>query len=327
MIEAKIQSLQALKSEIEKLILDEDFLYRVESNNNWFIPAFTRQSLQNIVDEYLDESKLKTWLNQYSLEKEKDKLGLILAGNIPLVGFHDLLCGYFASTEVIVKLSSKDNFLTKYILDLWTSIDHHWKSRLQIVERLVGFDKVIATGSNQSQPFFEQYFKKYNHILRKNRTSVAIVTKNTSIEEIDKLMDDIFLYFGLGCRNVTKLYVERGVELARIFEASERYNFAFNHPRYMNNYDYQRTLLLMNKVDHLSNNFLMLKEGKSPFSNISVMHYEWFDDMDQVYADIKSQSEDIQCIVSKNDIPFGQAQTPSLSDYADGVDTMEFLLN
>jgi hypothetical protein len=324
-METKIKHLEKLAGELKNISQDEDFLYRVEGQNQWFTPNFVKLSLDNIVSEFLNETALKNWLNNYSLSN-KYSVGIILAGNIPAVGFHDILCAYFAAKKVYIKLSSKDSLLTQTILNLWMEIDPEWKQRLEIVERMGKCDKIIATGSNNAFNYFEQYFSKYQNILRRNRTSMAIVHNNISDDELDSLIDDIFLYFGLGCRNVSKLWIERGFELARIFEASERYNYFFNHVKYMNNYDYQRTLLLLNKIPHLSNNFLMLKEDNILFSAISVLNYEYFDKDEDFLQDIEAKKEDLQCVIGRGFIPFGHGQKPSLVDYADGVDTMEFLL-
>lgn len=322
----KIKHLEQFAIELNKIDQDKDFLYRIEGQNNWFTPDFVQLSIKSILQNYLDGKELIDWLERYPIET-KDHVAIILAGNIPLVGFHDILCAYFTASRVSIKLSSKDHLLTKAVLDIWCQIDSEWAERMQIIERIETCDKIIATGSNTSYHYFELYFKKYKSILRKNRTSVAIVHKDMTEEELDFLIDDIFLYFGLGCRNVSKLWIEKGFELSRIFEASEKYNRFFQHSKYMNNYDYQRTLLLLNRVEHLSNNFLMLKPDKSLFSAISVLHYEIFEDEMEIKSDLDSYKEDIQCIIGRGYIPYGKGQSPQLTDYADGVDTMQFLLS
>lgn len=325
-MDMKIQKLQILKSRLLELAQDEDFLYRVESFNNWFTKESVTLSLKSIADEFLSEEKLVAWLGNYKFENLKGTTGIILAGNIPLVGFHDILCAYFCSEKVVIKLSSKDSILTKKVLDIWAEVDIDWAKRFSIEERIVFCDKIIATGNNNSFKYFEYYFKKFKHILRQNRTSIAVLKIENSDAEINALMDDIFLYGGLGCRNVSKLYIERGFELKRIFEASERYNTMFGHSKYMNNYDYQRTLLLLNNIEHLSNNFLMLRENEDLFTPISVVNYQYFDNMNDVEKEIDIHKNEIQCVIGSDFIPFGQAQSPGLMDYADGVDTMAFLL-
>ena len=325
-MESKIKVLTQFAQELQKLASDADFLYRVEGQNNWFTPEFVQLSIENIRANYLEEKKLRAWLAQYPIE-EKWHVALILAGNIPLVGFHDILCAYFSASQVSIKLSSKDRILTTAVLDIWSRLDSEWAQRMQIIERIVSCDKIIATGSNNSYNYFEHYFKKFKTILRKNRTSIAVVPKNMTDEELNFLIDDLFLYYGLGCRNVSKLWIEKGFELGRIFEASEKYKRYFQHSKYMNNYDYQRTLLLLNKIEHLSNDFLMLKPDKSIFSAISVIHYELYENENEIKADLETHKEDIQCILGRDYIPYGKGQSPRLADYADGVDTMQFLLS
>jgi len=325
-VESKIEVLKQLTQELKNLAQDSDFLYLIEGQNNWFTPEFVQLSIHSITENYLDEKALRNWLENYPLV-EKDHVAIIPAGNIPLVGFHDILCAYFAASRVSIKLSSKDNLLTKAVLDIWCKIDSVWAERMQIIERIENYDKIIATGSNTSYHYFELYFKKYKSILRKNRTSIAVVHKDMTEEELDFLIDDIFLYFGLGCRNVSKLWIEKGFELSRIFEASEKYNRFFQHSKYMNNYDYQRTLLLLNRIEHLSNNFLMLKPDKGLFSSISVLHYEIFEDEKEFKSDLELYKEDIQCVIGRGYIPYGKGQSPQLADYADGADTIQFLLS
>lgn len=309
------------------LSLDNVFLNEVYARNNWFIPLFVQNALKNICNEYLDANKLLKWIESYSSDAKEESIGLILAGNIPLVGFQDLLCAYMSPHTIKLKISSKDEFLTKIVLNKWFEIDPEFKNRVVFSELIKDIDKIIATGSNNSHQYFEYYFSKYKHILRKNRTSVAIVPKDITDTELDGLLDDIFMYFGLGCRNISKLYIEKGFNTNRLFEKAERYDFLFNQQKYMNNYDYQRTLLLLNKEAHLSNNFLILKEDKSLHSPISNVFYQYFENIEEVYAEIDTIRDEIQCVVSRNDIPFGKTQLPSLTDYADNIDVMEFLLN
>lgn len=326
-METKIQYLQILKAKLIELAVDDDFLYRVEASNNWFTPKYTAKALLAIAYEFLEEDKLRKWLGNYTIANPKETIGLILAGNLPLVGFHDILCTYFCSDSVLIKPSSKDSIATDRVLKLWFEIDKDWENRCKIVERITTCDRIIATGSSSSFQYFEYYFKKFKHILRQNRSSIAILKLNTSESEIEALMDDIFFYYGLGCRNVSKLVIERGFELARIFEAAEKYNSCFEHSKYMNNYDYQRTLLLLNKIEHLSNNFLMLREDKSLFTAISVVNYEYFESENEINTILDSHKKDLQCVIGSDFIPFGHSQSPSLMDYADGVDTIQFLID
>lgn len=326
MSDNKLEVLNQLKQKIKEASEDENFLEDVFLNNNWFIPKFTKFALNNIADYLLDKEKLENWLNHYDFSSTIPyRIGIITAGNIPLVGFHDLLCAYLSPHQIQLKISSKDLFLTKWLIQIWCQIDSNLANRLEIVERITNVDRIIATGSNNSYQMFQHYFSKYNPILRKNRTSVGIVRNNITDQEIDILMDDIFMFFGLGCRNISKLYIEKEFELTRLFEAADKkYAYLFDQVKYMNNYDYQRTLLLLNNVGHLANNFWMLKEDPQLFSPISTTHFSYFDNENVLEQLISVNRENIQCIIGK-DIEYGQAQKPSLFDYADGIDVMEYL--
>lgn len=321
----KIEYLGQLREKLEILRNDSDFLLRVENSNPWFISDYTIKAIDSICQELLDPLKLEAWMSRYTFPENPHSIGVIAAGNIPLVSFHDILCVYASPYRLHLKVSSKDQFIATQLIDIWTAIDAEWKDRLTLVDRIEGCDKIIATGSNNTFKYFEHYFSKYASILRKNRTSIAIIKKDTSDRDLDELMDDIFSYFGLGCRNVSKIWIESGFDTDRIFEASERYNYLFSHSKYMNNYDYQRTLLLLNKVPHLSNDFFILKEDSQLFSPLSVVHYQKYDSVDEITPELITKAEDIQCVIGGDHIPFGQSQCPSLFDYADGIDVMHFL--
>lgn len=324
----KIDVLDTLGQKLNQWREDEEFLYRVESQNPWFIPQYTQLAIQNIVEQYLDKEKLKSWLSNYEEKDHHSTIGVITAGNIPLVGFHDILSAYMmGNSSIQLKISSKDQILSQRLIELWTSIDANFSSRLEVVERIHQCDKIIATGSNQTFKYFEAYFGKYKHVLRKNRTSIGVIHREITDEELNLLLDDVFLFFGLGCRNISKLWIERGFNLDRIFESSERYKYFFEHSKYMNNYDYQRTLLLLNKIPHLSNNFFILREDLSLFTPISVVHYSYYDNVNEIADFIQKEQENLQCVIGKDYIPFGRAQSPTLSDYADGVDTIQFLFS
>jgi len=320
----KLLVLKKLQSFLLEICLDEDILYRVENSNPWFTPRATREALKALANHLLSENELQSWLDSYSFSEPKS-IGMICAGNIPMVSFHDILCVYASPHRLSLKLSSKDNFLTRFVVEHWIGMDYDWKSRVEFVERIEKVDYVIATGSNNSYQYFEYYFKKFDHILRKNRTSVAIVPANVTDEELDGLSDDILSFFGLGCRNVSKLYFEKGFNTDRLFERAEKHKYLFEHTKYMNNYDYQRTLLLMNSIPHLSNNFLMIRECPDLFSPISTAHYEWYENITDVKLKLKEQKSEVQCIVGRDFVPFGGSQSPKLRDYADGIDVMSFL--
>ena len=301
--------------------------------NAWFTPAHVRTSIQGICS-FLDREKLKEWINQYQIaEKSTNKrVAVIMAGNIPMVGFHDMLSVLISGHQFIGKLSSKDNRLLDFMTRLLTEINPDFKTLISFKsERLNGsqdFDAIIATGSNNSARYFEAYFSKYPHIIRRNRNSVALITGNESKEELYNLGLDVFLYFGLGCRNVSKLYVPEGYDITQLLDVWQDYASMADHNKYANNHDYQRSLYLMNAIKHYDNGFLLMKEDIAISSPIAVLHYEHYRSLDQVNNHLKENSENIQCIVGQEgegSIPFGKAQEPELNDYADNVDTMAFL--
>jgi len=322
----------------EKLKTDSLFLevaQNAKGQNPWFTTEFVIESVHAITDYMLDERALISWLKNYKLREVNRTIGLIFAGNVPLVGFHDFLCCYVAGCNMKIKLSAKDEKLFPEVLRLLCSIDPQLQQRVQIVDKLDDFDAVIATGSDNTHRYFDYYFRKYPNILRKNRNSVAVLSGNETEEDLKKLADDIFLYFGFGCRNVSKIYVPVEYDLTQLFPKFESYSWLHHHSKYMNNYDYQRTLLLMNKTKHLANDFLMLVENESIASPIATLHYEIWHDKNVLLTKLKNDSERIQCIVSSApedfkfaaSVGFGESQHPQLSDYADGKDTLSFLLS
>ena len=262
------------------------------------------------------------------------KVAVIMAGNIPLVGLHDLLCVLLCGHKALVKLSDDDKVLMTWVIEKMLELDPAMKDRIEIsTERLPkDFDAVIATGSNNTNRYFEYYFKAKPSLLRKSRTSVAILTGNETPGDFLKLGADIFTYFGLGCRNVSKLYVPAGYDVTPFYEGIESFYEHINHHKYANNYTYHKAILLMNLAPHLDNNFLLLKEEeKNIASPLGVMYYEQYSSMEELQQKLEAHKDEIQCVVSKqpigdNSVPFGKAQEPGLADYADGMDTMRFLL-
>ena len=313
-----------------------EFAHLIEHShieNAWFTPAHVRASIAGICS-FLDREKLSKWLQNYAISDENTgiRVAVIMAGNIPMVGFHDMLCVLISGHQFIGKLSSKDNRLLDFIARLLGEIQPEFKSLISFRnERLNGkqdFDAIIATGSNNSARYFEAYFSKYPHIIRRNRNSVALLTGKESKEELHNLGQDVFLYFGLGCRNVSKLYVPENYDVTQILDTWQDYASAVDHNKYTNNHDYQRSLYLMNAVKHYDNGFLLLKEDAATASPIAVLHYEHYRDIEQVKNRLSENRDNIQCIVGQmgdETIPFGKAQQPELNDYADNVDTMAFL--
>ncbi len=291
-------------------------------------PWFTRESINHAVDSiagaFLDREKLDNWAGLYPASGGIRTIGIIMAGNIPLVGFHDLLCGFISEHRLAIRLSSKDNILLPHLIGKLTEWEPSVKEMIVIQEMLKGCDAYIATGSNNSARYFEQYFGKYPHIIRRNRTSVAVLTGDETPEMLQELAKDVFIYFGLGCRNVTQLCVPEGYDFWQLLDVFRTYEDLIHHNKYKNNYDYHLALYLLNRIPYLTNDSLLLVENNLPFSPVSVLHYRYYTDRQTLLQEL-SESGDIQCITGEGGIPFGTTQQPSLTDYADGIDTMQFL--
>ena len=303
----------------------ETIIKSSSSYNGWFTSSNIRSSISAIRIN-LSSAKLSSWLSSYSIPVEaKKNVSIIMAGNIPLVGFNDFLCVLMSGHRAIIKLSSKDNRLFLPIIQKLIKIEPRFKDDIKIVEKVENFDAVIATGRNESFKHFEYYFKDYPTLLRKSRTSVAILTGEESLDERKALANDIFLYYGLGCRNITKLYVPKNYDLNLLFEVFFEYQDVILNNKYANNYDYYRAIYMMSNHNILENGFIILKEDKALHSPVSVLNYEYYDEKESLAIQLNKLKEDIQCIVGKDYISFGKAQQPNLDDYADGVDTLRFL--
>ncbi len=295
------------------------------AKNPWFTESFINLAVDSIVENYLEINSLHAWISHYQLNDllEVKNIGIVMAGNIPMVGFHDFLTTFISGHRQTIKFSSKDDLLLKHLIHQMFEWNEEAKKHIEIAEQLKGCDAYIATGGSQSALFFEQYFAKYPSIIRKNRTSVAILTGDETMDELKELSKDIHYYFGLGCRNVTKLYVPENYNFIPLLESFKEFSYFRDYNKYTNNYDYQLSILLLNNVYYMTNESTILVENESIFSPISVLHYEYY--KENPFKKI-SQNDQIQCIVGKSNIPFGTAQKPSLFTYADGVDTMKFLL-
>ena len=311
----------------------DDFANLIElsqSHNGWFTPEQVKFSVQSWA-KALTEDNLNQWLSNYDFSKtEPKKVGLILAGNIPLVGFHDFLSVLISGHDVLVKTSSNDQHLLKFLAKYLISIQPELNSKITFVEgKLEGFDAVIATGSNNTARYFEYYFKDKPSIIRKNRNSVAVLDGTETFEDLVGLGEDIFRYFGLGCRNVSKLFVPKGYNFDNFFKAMYEYRDVIQYEKYANNYDYNKAVFLMSNFQLLDNEFLTIKEDVSYASPISSVFYEFYENLEEIATRLNADAEQIQCVVSKNLIPnsvaFGQTQQPKLWDYADNVDTLAFL--
>jgi hypothetical protein len=300
---------------------------KASRENTWFIPEFIELAVNNIAEEFLNSNKLESWAKKYQLPDENNtpkNIGLVMAGNIPLVGFHDFLCIFINGHKQTIKLSSKDNVLIKHLVEYLYMQDITVQNYISFAEMLKGCEAYIATGSNNSARYFEYYFNKYPSIIRRNRTSVAVLSGNETDEELEKLADDVYLYFGLGCRNITKIYVPENYDFISMLDAFNKYNYLADNNKYKNNYDYQLALFILNKKYYMTNSSILLLENTSLFSAISVLNYEYYKNADSV-LEILKESPDVQCIIGQNYLPFGKAQQPGLNGYADGVDTMKFL--
>ena len=297
---------------------------RAVQANAWFTPAHVALATDNIATQFLQKDKLEAWIANYSIPKGKKTVGIVMAGNIPLVGFHDFLCGFVSGHKLLLKLSSKDEVLLKHLIDKLTEWEPAVSDQVIIAERLNNCDAYIATGSNNTARYFEQYFGKYPHIIRSNRTSVAVLDGTETDEELAMLADDVYMYYGLGCRNVTQLCVPRDYNFASLLQVFNKHNDYADLNKYKNNYDYHLAIYLLNRVPYMSNESLLMVENEMPFSAVSVLHYKYYDNKEQLTEQLKNNPE-IQAIIGKGFVPFGDSQMPALSDYADGVDTMAFL--
>ncbi|HEY8734190.1 MAG TPA: acyl-CoA reductase [Puia sp.] len=299
---------------------------RTFQHNAWFIPDFIDLSIRQIVSQFLQRDRLESWVKQYQCpdkESAPKKVGVVMAGNIPLVGFHDFLCCFLSGHQLFIKLSSKDPFLFPSILEFLYKKDPDLKNHIQVSTMLRGMDAYIATGSNNSARYFDYYFGKYPSLIRRNRTSIAVVEGNESAEELNNLADDVFQYFGLGCRNVTQIHAPENYDFIPLLQAFGKYKWMADHNKYKNNYDYRLSLAILNKVFYMSNDCILLMENASPFSPIAVLHYSFYKDPDSWVP--PREEDNLQCILGRKFLPFGESQHPGLGDYADAADTMKFL--
>lgn len=303
-----------------------ELIETVHVYNGWFKEQEVKRAFKNIAS-WLNEEELSTWVQKYPVKDASGKkVAIIMAGNIPLVGFHDFLSVFLAGHIAVVKMSSEDRHLFPALIKTMSLFDERIWEWLEIAEKPIGgFDAVIATGSDNSARYFESYFGKYPNIIRKNRSSIAVLTGEESEEELQQLGHDIFDYYGLGCRNVAQIWLPQNFEINRFFEAIYDFNEVINHHKYANNYDYNRAVFLLNDEKILDNGFLLLKEDASLHSPLAVLHYQRYDKASEVENFIGEQNDNIQVVVGRGYLPFGSTQCPNLDDYADGVNTMEFL--
>lgn len=307
-----------------------DALVRSErAHNGWFTDENVRRSLL-AHGEWLTEERLSEWLGRYDVPEEPSEsktIATVLAGNIPLVGFHDILCVLLSRNKVLIKFSRDDARLIPFLLECLVSYDSGFKELIRMTPgKLTDFDAVIATGSGNTARYFNHYFGKHPHVIRKNRTSVAVLTGEETEEELKLLAEDVFTYFGLGCRNVTKVFMPEDFDLDRMFGGFFHYGEIANHNKYANNYDYHKALWLLNGEDLIENGFLLVKEDEQLVSPVGSLFIQRYKDQQVVETYLNEKKEEIQCVVGRSFVPFGKAQSPDLMDYADDVDTMKFIL-
>ena len=331
-IKVLVQLGQHLRGEDEYL---EAVMHQTLYNNAWFTIENQKLAVNAIALEFLEAEKLKTWTSQYKIDDDTNakKVGLVLAGNIPLVGFHDILCVFVAGHISQIKLSEKDKYLLPYLLKLLHRFDERTADYFDVVERLDDFEAVIATGSNNSSRYFEAYFGKYPHIIRRNRNTVAVLSGDENAKELTALGHDIFRFFGLGCRNVSKIYIPQGFNFEPLLEALHEHRDIVRNTKYKNNFDHNYAIIILDREKYEANGCILMREGDSLQSNIACLNYSYYDSKSSLEQELLHRNQEIQCVVSKPIfekqivLPFGKAQEPSLIDYADGVDTMEFLVN
>lgn len=310
----------------------ETLVRRVQNQNNWFTEISIKSALKGI-SVILDSANLEKWLSAYTFPDQVNPktVGILMAGNIPGVGFHDLLCVLISGHIAAVKLSSADSIFSKWIIEQIFLLEPRFENYIQVEEMLKGKDAYIATGSDNSARYFNYYFGKYPSIIRSNRTSVAFLTGKESDDELEKLGWDIFLYFGLGCRNVSKIFIKKEEQLQRLLGILEKFDWVASNHKYLNNYEYNKSIYLVNNEPHLDNGFLLLKQSKDLVSPIGVLFYEVYETEEKLQEDLKEIEAKIQCIVSSpkqidGSVPFGTAQYPGPWEYADKMDTLKFLL-
>ena len=309
----------------EEYSVFNELIVRQKHYNGWFTEEMVRKSLRSL-GVLLTENQLENWTAEYGYNVESKTVAVIMAGNIPLVGFHDFLSVLMSGNKILAKLSSDDKYLLPALADFLFVFEPELKDRITFSEgKISNFDAVIATGSDSSSAYFEQYFSSYPHIFRSNRTSIAILDGSESKKDVELLAEDIFNYFGRGCRNVSHLLLPRTYDINKVFEGLVVMGDVVHNKKYGNNYDYNKAVHLLNQEQLLDNNFVLLKESAELFSPLGMLYYHFYDSESDILDYLEENKEQLQCIVGDGRIPFGKAQQPSLSDYADGVDTLKWL--
>lgn len=331
-LENRIEAFVELGKQLQKLTPEDHQVWArmAASRNTWFDEQNVTAAI-NGVATLLNEQYLREWLYPYHLKQiTSKKVGVVMAGNIPMVGFHDFMAVLLSGHYLLAKLSSDDEVLIKKLADMLIAIEPDFASRIQFVPMLKDADAIIATGSDNTARYFEYYFAKRPHIIRKNRTSIGILTGHEETDDLRALGNDVMQYYGLGCRNVSKVFVPEGYTFDKFFEANQHRSSILDLHKYQNNYDYNKSILLVNRVPHFDNGFMLVQESENLVSPISVLFYQTFTSLTDLRQKLAAVKDKTQVVVSahgwlEGSIPFGEAQCPMPWDYADGVDTMAFL--
>lgn len=330
-IEKKINSLYRLGKEIQKIIYNQDeIIHQACKQNPWFVPEFVIKALDGI-SYMLEEEKLKEWISNYELySNSKKNIGIIMAGNIPLVGFHDLVTVLLSSHRAIIKLSHNDDVLIPYLVNILRSIDPEIGDDITFVDSLDKVDAVIATGSDNTARHFKYKYKNIPYVIRKNRTSCCIIDGQEQVQDLTYLGDDIFSYFGLGCRNISKIYIPDNYDIENLIINFNNYSWILKNTKYNNNYRYLLSKYSLENRSFINADYFILMESQDIVSPIACVYYEQYKDLKNLQLILELNKSKIQCIVSRDawfagSIPFGKAQLPEPWDYADNVDTMTFL--
>lgn len=331
-LQERINAFAELGNRLESL--DQEvfttWVARASAQNKWFTEREIRLAISNI-RKMLNADLLSSWVSNYSFsQKSPQRIGLVLAGNIPMVGFHDLLSVLISGNIAVVKLSSQDSVLLESVFQLLIEIEPRMASQFEVAEKITQADAYIATGSDNTARYFEYYFAKKPHIIRKNRTSIAVLNGKESEDDLRVLGDDMFTYFGLGCRNVSKVFLPTGFDPVTLIKNLESFSYLVDHTKFGNNYEYNRAIYLLKCVQYFDNGFFLLKEDEGLVSPISVVYYEYYNSLPELQTRLAEYKEKIQVVTSlgawfEGSLPFGTAQEPSLTDYADNIDTMAFL--
>jgi len=331
----RVKSFLRLKNEIENLsdAALKPLMKKAMINNPWFTESNIELAFEGII-ALLTEDHLLKWLANYKFSSNTPgKIGVIMAGNIPMVGFHDMLCVLLSNNILNAKLSSQDNILIPFLAEKLTAIEPEWQEKIQFVDKLKGVDAVIATGSDNSARYFEYYFKNIPALIRKNRTSVAVISGNETKKELRDLGKDIYQYFGLGCRNVSKLFLPKNYDITLLLDEWNDWSHFMENHKFMNNHTYYRAIYSIEKIKYLDNGFSIFTQNKDLVSPTSVIYYNFYENESEVLRYLSEFRDKIQCVVSQKPlgeiktVPFGQTQKPQVWDYSDNVDTMNFLLD